>query len=57
MKHQLIRKYFELKTAQLWADLSDSPGLKPALIARMMRIDLVLFERYGYDVSLTRKFN
>lgn len=56
MKKRLIHKYFELREALEWSRV---PGNIlagwVALDLDMNRIDLILWERYGYDVSLTRK--
>lgn len=52
MKSKLISKYYLLKMARINA----SDSLDKSLVSiDMMRIDTILFQRYGYDVSLTRK--
>jgi hypothetical protein len=52
MKNQLIQKYYFLKMARI----NSKEGLDISLVAiDLMRIDAILFERYGYDISITRK--
>lgn len=56
MKSALIQKYFILKMARLNGASRDSLDL--SLVALdMMRIDFILFNRYGFDISITRKYN
>jgi len=54
MKSALINRYFDLRAASDWVRISTVDGYLD-LITKMMRIDAILFERYGYDVSLTGK--
>lgn len=56
MKSALINRYFELSSARKWTLLIDNSGFENAELGlKMMRIDFILFNRYGYDISLTRK--
>jgi hypothetical protein len=58
MKTRLIHKYFELREARQWSMVTDSSGLTNSLMAvHMMRIDLILYRRYGLDLSLIPKLN
>jgi hypothetical protein len=56
MKSRLITRYYELREARQWAKLNSS--LDASLIAlQMMRVDHILFMRYGYDITLTHQLN
>lgn len=56
MKKRLITRYYELREARHWAKLDSS--LDASLLAlQMMRIDHILFMRYGYDITLTHQLN
>ena len=64
MKSRLITRYYELREARQWTKLGvgsilpDPTGLDTSLITlRMMRIDHILFMRYGYDITLTHQLN
>ena len=55
MKAALINRYFDLREQRKWAAIaSAAPALNAALDFKMLRIDAILFDHYGYDVSLTR---
>jgi len=51
MKNKLINQYLDLKS---WSNCT-SGGQQLKVFTRLLRIDHVLYKRYGYDVSLTRK--
>jgi|HubBroStandDraft_3_1064219.scaffolds.fasta_scaffold08371_6 hypothetical protein len=52
MKSALIQKYYILKMARI----NSKEGLDRSLLPLdMMRIDTILFQRYGYDITITRK--
>ena len=55
MKTRLIHKYFELREARQWAAIRCADWESMGLLIEMQRVDLILHERYGYDVSLTHK--
>lgn len=55
MKSSLINRYFELRSKGQWAALASNGSRSLVIVHQMLRIDAILFERYGYDVSLTRK--
>jgi hypothetical protein len=58
MKTRLITRYYELMNGRRWLRIIDTSGFQDAELGlKMMRIDAILYERYQYDVSLTRKFN
>lgn len=54
MKSKLIHKYLEIREARQWAALHNSLEAS-GLSIDLMRIDFILFNRYGFDISLTRK--
>jgi hypothetical protein len=56
MKTRLIHRYYELREQRQWAKLNSS--LDASLLAlQMMRVDHILFMRYGYDISLQHQLN
>lgn len=56
MKQSLIQRYYELASVQKEMLVSTEPTIGyAAIIINMKRLDTILHERYGYDVSLTRK--
>lgn len=58
MKYNLIDRYYDLCAARSAALTSPHPVVGyPALVLEIMRIDTILYDRYQYDISLTRNFN
>lgn len=57
MKTRLIYRYYELREQHQWAAIMERNWEAFGLLIQMGRIEQVLYERYRYDVSLTRKFN
>jgi hypothetical protein len=55
MQTKLIHQCYFLKMARI----NSKEGLDRSLVALvaldMMRIDTILFQRYGYDITITRK--
>ena len=58
MKSELIRNYFKLMHEVQVSRYSGMSELNASVLTlSMLRIDLALYSRYGYDVSITRKLN
>lgn len=55
MKYSLLARYLQLKAVQKDMLATTDPVIGYAsIVIDLKRIDAILFERYGYDVSLTR---
>jgi hypothetical protein len=56
MKTQLIHSYYKLMQERTASKFSGMSELNSSIISyNMLRIDAVLYERYRYDISITRK--
>lgn len=56
MKYALLARYLQLRAVQKDMLATTDPVIGYAsIVIDLKRIDGILFERYGYDVSLTRK--
>ena len=56
MKYGLIQNYYKLMEQRRKAKLNSQLDAS-LLTLQMMRIDHILFMRYGYDITLTHQFN
>lgn len=58
MKAELIKSYFNLMHEVQVSRYSGMSELNASVLTlNMLRIDAVLYGRYGYDISITRKMN